>query len=594
MALPQSPGAMLAAGVISYILGSIPLGHLLWGWLGREELRRLPPHLIGIPAFWRQAGPFYTVAVSFLDGAKGLLAVLLAAQLAPGDPAWLPVAALGVVAGHFYPLLARWLVPAPLPRARGALVALGALLGLALVGSLSLWVPLVSLILWGLTVLTPYVLRSGHGYAALGNVIAALAMPISSFLLGHPSSTVLLLTLLATLILWRHKANLARMVEGLEIGAAQSRPLPSQGEDVTCAFLVHRMSEEDWWQMRIFAWLRPAAEKGWLSLAWLEQLALKLRPMQFDLLEGIVTPDGRRVHIILLGIPLSADQIIGHPELAVQRAVAAARLAEEMGAQAFGLGAYWSVVGEKGQQVQEAVSIPVTNGGAYTAATTRTGLAEALELMARQGRSPEKRTAAVVGAGGVVGFGMARTLADSVKKVIMIGRNVERLERMAQRLARRHPETEIVVSTETGDVGQADIVFAATSQPEAVIYPEHVSANTILFDLGRPADVHPRVAAEVPGVILIPGGVVKPPGKLVNRIDLHFGEGLIPACLAETIILALTGKHEHRSLGERTSTAAINFYMKESVRLGFKVIDSGDSRGGQSGPASEATEPALA
>ena len=38
---------------------------------------------------------------------------------------------------------------------------------------------------------------------------------------------------------------------------------------------------------------------------------------------------------------------------------------------------------------------------------------------------------------------------------------------------------------------------------------------------------------------MIPGGVVCPPGEMRQRIDTHFGEGRIPACMAETILVAL-------------------------------------------------------
>lgn len=586
---PAAWPAIIAAAGLGFIIGSIPVGHLLWGWLGRAELRRLPGYMVGVPALLQHAGPRQAALVSLADVLKGMAAVLAASALPFVPPWWAAAAVPGVVAGHLFPLLARWLIPDPLPRSRGAFTTLGALLGLSLGAGLSWWVPVISVAVWLVTVLTPYLLGRGHGYTALGNVAAAVTAPVAAWFLGHRGPFISPLVITAILLVWRHKANLARMVEGQELGAAQSRPLPGSQDEVTCAFLVHRMSQDDWWQMRLFAWLKPWAEAGRVPLGWLEGLALRLRPMHFDEIQGIVTPDGRRVRVIILGIPLSAQQILDHPDLAVRRAIAAARLAEEMGARAFGLGAYWSIVGDKGQRVQEAVSIPVTNGGAYTAATVQTGLQEALALMESRGQNPEECTAAVVGAGGVVGFGMARNLAGNVRRLIMVGRNAERLERMAGRLAKRHPETIIETTTDLDALREADIIFSATSQPDSVIFPRHVAPNAIIFDLGRPADVDASVAEEVPGVQVIPGGVVKPPGEMHNRLDLHFGDGLIPACLAETIILAVTGRYEHRSLGERTSTASIAFFAEESRRLGFRVID-----GNTDSPTPPTGEPALA
>ena len=117
----------------------------------------------------------------------------------------------------------------------------------------------------------------------------------------------------------------------------------------------------------------------------------------------------------------------------------------------------------------------------------------------------------------------------------------------------------------------ADLIFTATSDPEPVLFPEHVKPGAWVFDLGRPADVHPDVLG-VPGVKLIPGGVVRPPGPIRSQIDLHFGDGLVPACLAETMIMTATRAFDRASLGPQTRTADIEFYLREGERLGFEII----------------------
>ena len=47
----------------------------------------------------------------------------------------------------------------------------------------------------------------------------------------------------------------------------------------------------------------------------------------------------------------------------------------------------------------------------------------------------------------------------------------------------------------------------------------------------------------------------------------------MPACLAETLIIAATGEHERKSLGAQTLTDNINFFVDEAEKLGFKVVD---------------------
>src|SRR5690606_3494095 len=73
---------------------------------------------------------------------------------------------------------------------------------------------------------------------------------------------------------------------------------------------------------------------------------------------------------------------------------------------------------------------------------------------------------------------------------------------------------------------------------------------------------------------LVPGGVVRPPGSMRSAIDLRFGDGHVPACLAETMILAATREYDRRSLGGTTRSSDIEFYLREGERLGFRIVTS--------------------
>jgi predicted amino acid dehydrogenase len=73
-------------------------------------------------------------------------------------------------------------------------------------------------------------------------------------------------------------------------------------------------------------------------------------------------------------------------------------------------------------------------------------------------------------------------------------------------------------------------------------------------------------------VHVIPGGVVKPPGEMRNHLNLHFGSGMIPACMAETMIMTATRAFERKSLGAQTKSVDIEFYLREGERLGFEIV----------------------
>jgi acyl-phosphate glycerol 3-phosphate acyltransferase len=546
---------------LAYLVGALPLGY----WLTQRrgvDLRTASPYTLGLESALRRLGLGMLLLSFLLDFLKGYLPLLLGRGLGLGLEELL---ALGVAAylGHLYPLFFR--DPWPL-RAKGAGVLLGVLAGLPLSPALGMVPVALALTLYALT-----------GYASL----ASLALPLGllSVLLfgGFALGAKLLGLLLFLLALWRYKENLGRILEGTEPKLGEPLPLPSEHQ-VVCAFLIHPLTVEDFWQSPRFRWLRPFVRLGLLRQAWIERLAELFRPMKVGEVRGVRTADGREIRCHLISAPLLPHQIKAKPDLAVKRAIQGARLAKELGATVVGLGAFWSVVGEKGLKVQEAVpGIEVTNGGAYTAGTVRAAIPNILAHFAQSSRSLKETTAAVVGANGVVAFGIARQIAPYVGKLILVGRDLERLRRAAETLRRnlekKGEAPEMVVTTEVAAIKEADLVFTATSDPNPVIYPEHVKPGAWIYDEGVPPDVHESVR-EVPGVRVIPGGVVRLPGQARATLDLHFGApDQVPACLAETMILAAEGAFERKSLGGEVKSENIQFFAERAEALGFRVVE---------------------
>ncbi|MDZ7800464.1 MAG: glycerol-3-phosphate acyltransferase [Trueperaceae bacterium] len=534
----------------AWMVGSLPLG----AWWVRHatglEPRDVNPHLLGVENVFRLLGPHVAAVGFLLDVLKG--AACVAALPAPG------AAAVGVLAGHLYP--PPWPGDARAPRGRGNGVLVGALAALALRGAVppaAVWV--ASLAFAAALARWRYVTP-----ATLIGLLLALLVP------GTPTLVVLAwLSLLAV----RGAPALARIADGTEarVGAPPAVRGLRPGR-VRAAFMIHPMSVPDLWQARSQRWLSGPYRRGWLPEPLLRRALRWLRPQVYGVLRGVRLPDGRELETVLIGGPLLPDQIRSHPAEATQMAIRGAELAREMGAEAFGLGAYWSTVGDKGREVQAAVpDLPITHGGAYTAATVRAAIPGLLARYRAQGGTLARTTAAVVGANGVVAFGVARALAPEVGSLLLIGRDGARLGRSADTLRRKRPGLVVATSTHIADVARADLVFTATNEPGHVIRPEHVRPGAWIYDLGRPADVSPAVR-EVPGVELVPGGVVRPPGATRSQLDLHFGEGLVPACLAETMILAATGAADRASTGPLTRSEDVAWYLAQGERLGFEIV----------------------
>jgi acyl-phosphate glycerol 3-phosphate acyltransferase len=563
-----------AAILVAALLGSLPTGYLVGRRLKGVDVRRLSPYNLGLGTVVDAVGlPVLGLAVA-LDLAKGVLAVAAGRLL--GVSGWaVAAAAAAAFAGHVWSPF-RALIPPVAARSKGMAVGLGSVLALSAAGEISwagITVPLA--VAAGVLVL-PRAAGRGWGYLSLAAAAAAISLPASLLAVDTRGPYVALGLAFAALAVWNHKEHLLRIADGVEPRLGERLPLPGAGTgEAACAFLIHPMTVRDVWEARRFRWLLPLYRRGLIpdrAVSWMARLA---RPMKVDDIRPIVTADGRRARVYLIGVPLLPDQIRSEPGLAVRRAVQASDLATNLGATVLGLGAYWSVVGNKGLDVQARSPIAVTNGGAYTAGTIKMAVPLVLARLRDRGVDPARATAAVVGANGVVGFGICRAVVAHIGRLIMVGRDQGRLERSMELLARRHPGAAIEATTRLERLRDADVIFTATSEPQPVVFPEYVREGALLFDLGRPPDVDASVRA-VPGAEVIPGGIVRLPGGPRGRIeDLGYGPGLVPACLAETIIIALDACYERASLGERTRSEDVDYFVTRAQALGFEVLAEG-------------------
>ena len=609
----------LVPALTAFLIGSLPLGAWLVRTTSGFDPRDVNPHLLGVENVARLVGTWVALGSFALDMLKGAIGVVagttiaalashvssviintgtsefgtnvLGALLAFRAPGWLPgglfdaaaavngpvamaagASLFGALLGHLFPLRLRRL--AILPRGRGNGVLLGGLAGLYSFGALPFWALALPVVLYaGLLAATRYV--------SLSSVVAVVTLPLSAGFAASVGAAAWPLVAavggVALLVIWRQKSALSRIRDGTEARLGEPPAVRGLEPDTAlAAFLVHPLSLDDVWQPRSQRWLRYFLERvvkpGIVPLDWLKRLFLTVRPQFQGVIEGVTLADGRKLRIMLISAPLLPDQFRSNPEDALRLAIQGARFAHELGAEVVGLGAFWSTIGDKGEEVQRAVpEIVVTNGGAYTAATVRAAVPGLLRRFAAQGVNLRSATAAVVGANGVVAFGVARLIAPEVGRLLLVGRDKERLNRSAATLLRKYPTTEVIATTDMAAVASADIIFSATSDPDPVIFSRHVKPGAWVYDLGRPADVDDEVR-DLPGVEVVPGGVVRPPGAMRTRIDLRFGEGHVPACLAETMILTATKAYERRSLGAGTKSKDISFYLREGERLGFEIV----------------------
>jgi glycerol-3-phosphate acyltransferase PlsY len=207
---------------IAYLLGSIPFGYLLVRIFRKEDIRSTGSGNIGATNVARSGAKGLGILTLLLDLLKAFAAVKIAAHFAPGTPGFpsdLAVAAgIAAVLGHVFPVWLRF------KGGKGVASALGVFLALA---------PLAALCALGVFIVVFAITR----YVSLASILAAAMMPLFC-MLWMPDRTPLFvggIIFLALLVIAKHHANIARLMEGKEsrFGSKKSSTPPDPNKPDT-------------------------------------------------------------------------------------------------------------------------------------------------------------------------------------------------------------------------------------------------------------------------------------------------------------------------------------------------------------------------
>jgi len=179
----------------AYLIGSIPVGVLVGRMFGFDP-RQVGSGNVGMTNVARAAGrgaAALTFAGDLLKGA----APVLAARALEASPTALAAAAFAAFAGSICSVFLGF------KGGRGVATSLGIWLALATIPTL------IAFGLFGVIVAITRIV-------SLGSVCAAAAMPVLIVAMGFPRDYVVLVIVMATLILLRHRDNLMRLATGKE------------------------------------------------------------------------------------------------------------------------------------------------------------------------------------------------------------------------------------------------------------------------------------------------------------------------------------------------------------------------------------------
>src|SRR6266850_6327520 len=184
---------LILAVVLGYLVGSVPFAFLLTRRRG-IDLRYTGSGNVGAANVLRTSGVSPAVMAMLLDALKGSVAVLAARAITEGPVA--PVAAgLASILGHIYPVWLRF------RGGKGVATAAGVFAVLA---------PIALAFAAGVFVVTIWVTR----FISAGSLAAAIALAIAAPATSAPDAVVAGAVSATLIVVYGHRANLARLVAG--------------------------------------------------------------------------------------------------------------------------------------------------------------------------------------------------------------------------------------------------------------------------------------------------------------------------------------------------------------------------------------------
>ncbi|MFN6961681.1 MAG: glycerol-3-phosphate 1-O-acyltransferase PlsY [Rhodocyclaceae bacterium] len=189
--------------ILGYLIGSLPFAVIVSKLFGLADPRS---HGSGNPGATNvlRTGNKLAAALTLLgDAGKGWLAMVVAAKLGAGETAR-ALTGLAAFLGHLYPIFLGF------KGGKGVATALGVLIGLdgtVAAGAALAWLSTASV----------------TRYSSLAALVAACLAPLVTLARHGLDSVFLVVATMCVLLIWRHKANIRRLLAGTESRIGQKK-----------------------------------------------------------------------------------------------------------------------------------------------------------------------------------------------------------------------------------------------------------------------------------------------------------------------------------------------------------------------------------
>ena len=200
----------LLATLLAYLIGSLSFAVIVSRLMGLSDPRSYGSGNPGATNVLRSGNKAAALLTLVFDALKGFvpvwLALALQARFGWGETT---VGFVGLAAflGHLWPVFFRFQGGKGVATAAGVLMALNPLLGLA---TLATWL----------------IVAAFTRYSSLAAIVSALFAPFYQLLIWDASPMVLPMAVMSLLLVWRHSANIRKLLAGTESRLGQKAAVP--------------------------------------------------------------------------------------------------------------------------------------------------------------------------------------------------------------------------------------------------------------------------------------------------------------------------------------------------------------------------------
>ncbi|MBQ3394792.1 MAG: glycerol-3-phosphate 1-O-acyltransferase PlsY [Synergistaceae bacterium] len=197
--------------IVSYLIGSFPTGYVVTKLFHKDEsgkrdhldIRSIGSGAIGATNVGRAMGPVWSWFTAIVDMLKGAFALLLAAHIAEPESQQtiMALAGFAVVLGHIFPV---WL---KFKGGKGVATSYGTIFFIWPYYSFA--VVLLCAAIW-------YIIRGPTRYVSLASMVSLSASALFLAMLGAPGVFIMLSAGLSALVIFSHRENIVRLMNGTE------------------------------------------------------------------------------------------------------------------------------------------------------------------------------------------------------------------------------------------------------------------------------------------------------------------------------------------------------------------------------------------